>query len=117
MASNVFNKTPATEAQVNADDFWRRVQDKISFAKLQKLMGYPDNSRIMSMRKMRHTIPDALEVLKIAEILGVTPSWLMYGTDFLSTDQLSVDEMRVVTAMRKSDKLKGVFLSLADGIL
>lgn len=113
---NTFTKTPTAEVQVNADDFWKRVQDKISFAKLQKLMGYPDNSRIMSMRKLRHAMPDALEVLKIAEIIGVTPSWLMYGTDFIDTNQLSIDEMKVVTAMRKNEKIRNAFLSFADGI-
>lgn len=115
--SNAFNKTPTANVEVNADGFWERVQSKISFSKLQKLMGYPENSRVMSMRKMRHSVPDALEVLRIAEIIGVTPSWLLYGTDFIDTSQLSTDEVKVITAMRRSAKLKDAFLSIADGIM
>lgn len=39
-----------------------------------------------------------------------------YGTDFIDTNKLSIDETKVVTAMRKNEKIRKILVSIAEEV-
>ena len=99
---------------VNADEFWDRVQFISPFTELNKKLGRPANDRLFSMKKLRKTIPTPEQIEQIADVLETTPEYLLYGVKPVAGDDLSVNEMKVIDAIRSNAKLKKMVFNLIE---
>lgn len=109
-----YNNLRINGANVDATEFWERVRFLSSFTELNKKLGRPANDRLFSMKKLRGTLPTAEQVEQIADALDTTSDYLLYGVKTISEDDLSINEMKVISAIRNDARLKKMIFTMIE---